>query len=139
MKAKAREILKAARTTATPMSMSLDMLRKYGYWCEAVEVNNIVLPGSNHPYKKDLLGFADIVALKDHVLLVQTTSDTNVSARMRKIQGSEAFEACKRAGVRVHVHGWGVGGLRLVDMTARNADGQWAFKTVLNLQRGLRL
>ena len=121
------------------MSMSLDMLRKYGYWCAAVEVNNIVLPGSVHPFKKDLLGFADILALKDHVLLVQTTSAENVSARVRKIQGCEAFEACKRAGVQVHVHGWGVDGLRLIDMTARNADGAWAFKTVLNLQRGLRL
>ena len=134
-----RRLLAQQRTTATPMSMSLDMLRKYGFDAYPVEVSNIVVPGFDHPFKKDLLGFADIFAMKDYVLLVQTTSSSNVSARVRKIQQCEAFEACKRAGVRVHVHGWGVGGLRLVDMTARDPDGSWTFRTELNIQRALRL
>jgi len=129
---KAKRLLVQQRTEATPMSMSLDMLRKSGYYAEPVEYRPW-FPGMRvSKITRDLLGFADILALKDHVLLVQTTSHENVAARMRKIQRCASFEACKRAGVRVHVHGWGVGGLRVVDMTARDVDGGWLFVTLFD-------
>ena len=114
------------------MQMSLDMLRKYGYFAEPVEQTGIRIPGIAHSITRDLLGFADIIAMKDHVLLVQTTSESNISTRVRKIQRCESFEACKRAGVRVHVHGWGLGGLKVIDMTAREPDGSWCFVTLFS-------
>lgn len=114
------------------MQMSLDMLRKYGYYAEAVEQTGIKVPGISHTITRDLLGFGDILALKDHVLIVQTTSATNVSARVKKIQRCESFEACKRAGIRVHVHGWGLDGLKCIDMTARDADGKWTHQTLFD-------
>jgi hypothetical protein len=64
------------------------------------------------------------MALKDHVLLVQTTSEANVGARVRKVRAAEAFPWCKRAGLRIHVHGWGVHGLRVVDMA--NEEPDWS-------------
>lgn len=114
------------------MSMSLDMLRKIGYFAQPVEVTGVRIPGVEHSYSKDLLGFADIMALREHVLLVQTTSAANVSARVRKIQANLAFEYCKRAGVLIHVHGWGDGGVRVIDMTAKDADGNWIYRTLWN-------
>ena len=141
MKIARSKLKRLVRSEATPMQMSLNMLRKVGYFCEPVEVNNIWLPGYEHPIKYDLLGFADIMALgKRRVLLVQTTTEENISARVDKIQHLEAFEACKQAGVLVHVHGWGLGGVKVVDMTAREADGTWVFKTILDdiVRAGLR-
>lgn len=126
------KLARLVRSEATPMAMSLDMLRKYGYFAVPVEQTGIRIPGVSHSITRDLLGFADIMALKDHVLLVQTTSAENVSARMRKIQRCESFHACKRAGVLVHVHGWGLRGLKVIDMTARNPDGKWAFETLFD-------
>jgi hypothetical protein len=41
---------------------------------------------------------------------------------VKKIQGSDAFPRCKRAGVLIHVHGWGAGGLRIVDMAGAAPD-----------------
>ena len=107
------------------MAMSLDMLRKLGYYAEPVEVQ------VRHPeITRDLLGFADILALREHVLLVQTTSRTNVNARIRKIQSAIAFEPCRRAGVLVHVHGWGDGGVHVTDMTAKDSDGNWVYSVL---------
>lgn len=131
-RSRARRVLAAKRTEATPMSMSLDLLRKQGYFAESVEQTGIRIPGIPHSITRDLLGFADILAMLDHVLLVQTTSQTNVAARVKKIQRCESFEACKRAGVRVHVHGWGLGGLVVIDMTARAEDGSWVHRTLFD-------
>jgi len=132
MKIARSKLKRLVRSEATPMAMSLDMLRKFGYFAEPVEQNNIRLPGIKHAIKRDLLGFADIIALKEHVLLVQTTTHENMGARIRKIQRCESFEACKRAGVLVHVHGWGLGGLKVVDMTMRAADGAWTYATLFD-------
>lgn len=111
----------------TPMAMSLDYLRKMGYYAEPVEHRPYIPDGQGRqkfPITKDLFGFADIIALKTHVLLVQTTSRSNTSARMKKIQASEAFEWCKRAGMLIHVHGWGAGGVQVIDMS--NALPNWS-------------
>lgn len=106
----------------SPMAMSLNYLRKLGYYAEDVEQTSIRYEGSEHAITRDLLGFADIIALKDHVLLVQTTSYSNIAARVKKIQAAHAFPHCKRAGVLIHVHGWSEQGLRIVDMAGEVPD-----------------
>lgn len=70
-----------------------------------------------------MLGFADILALrKGKILLVQTTTLSNVSARVNKIQALVTFEHAKQAGFLIHVHGWADhtkgGGLKVIDMTS---------------------
>ena len=131
-----------SKLTSTPMVMSLDMLRKLGYYAEPVE-HRPYFPGMERSTTtRDLLGFADILALREHVLLVQTTSRSNVSAHMKKIQASVAFEPCRRAGVLVHVHGWDVGGVQVTDMTARDADGNFVYRvlweSILRAQKAMR-
>lgn len=107
------------------MALSLDFLAKLGYYALNVEHRPRIPGRADLLITRDLFGFADIVALKDHVLLVQTTSRSNMTARMHKIQCSEAFEPCKRAGMRIHVHGWDARvGLKIVDMT--NEPSDWA-------------
>lgn len=106
----------------TPSELSIDYLEKHGYKCVNVE-HSPRIPGKPELLiTRDLFGFVDIVALKDHALLVQTTSETNVNARMRKIVCSEWLEPCKRAGFLIHVHGWGAHGLRVIDMTLAVPD-----------------
>lgn len=114
---------------ASPMQMSMDMLRKLGYDAVIVE-HRPKIPGLDLPITRDLFGFADIVAMKEHFLFVQTTSAPNVMARVHKIQASARFESVKRAGGLVHVHGWGPGGVKVIDMTARDEDGQFVYATL---------
>ena len=118
------------KLTSTTMSMSLDLLRKQGYFAEPVEHSPRIPGRPDLTIKRDLLGFADIIALREHVLLVQTTSAANMRARMKKIQCCKSFDPCKRAGVLVHVHGWGEGGLRVVNMTAKDAEGNFIYATL---------
>lgn len=55
----------------------------------------------------DLLGFADILALKkDERLLVQTTSYSNIPARVKKITEHENLAIARDAGFRIVVQGW---------------------------------
>lgn len=101
------------------MEQSLDMLRKLGYRPEIVE-HRLHIPGQTRSkITRDLFGFADILALKpgQPPLLVQTTSQENVSTRAKKIQASDWFDTVKLCGFRIVVHGWGDGGLRVVDLT----------------------
>jgi hypothetical protein len=118
------------------MAMSLAMLRKLGWQAYPVE-HRPFIPDAHGQQKvditRDLLGFADILALKDHVLLVQTTSLANVSARVRKIRGLATFDYAKRAGMRIEVHGWGDGGVRVVDLTHEATE--WS-DVVRNGRRG---
>lgn len=123
-------------TSESPTALSLEFLRRAGWNPLVVEVNmRIPREGEDEEdlvYKKDLFGFLDIVALKPGcgTLGVQTTSRTNLSARVRKIQCCAWFEWVKLAGGwSVHVHGWGPKGLEVVDMLAKNADGTWLYPT----------
>ena len=131
------------------ISLSLDFLAKLGYYALNVEHRPRIPVRADLLITRDLFGFADIVALKDHVLLVQTTSLSNIAARAKKIQCSEAFEHCKRAGMRIHVHGWSARtGLKIVDMTneatdlgrrfSRTEDAQTKAIRTLNHARGSR-
>lgn len=87
----------------TPTQRSLKHLREQGYRVEVVE--------KWIPYikiRKDLFGFIDLIAIKENeTLAVQTTSRGNISARVKKIQESEALEDVKKAGWRIVVQGWG--------------------------------
>jgi len=51
------------------------------------------------------------------MLLVQTTSLSNISARINKIRGLVQFEHAKQAGFEIQVHGWHAHGVKVVDLT----------------------
>jgi carbonic anhydrase len=57
--------------------------------------------------RHDLFGFIDLLAIRPgETLAVQTTSGSNVSARVRKIANHENVGAVREAGWRITVHGW---------------------------------
>lgn len=86
----------------SPTENSLAYLRTSGWDAEVVER---WIPGAN--IRKDLFGFVDIVAVMGNQTLgVQTTSASNVSARVAKIKESEMLPKLREAGWMIHVHGW---------------------------------
>lgn len=88
----------------TTTQRSLAELRRRGYSPWIVEHWN--------PYahvKKDLFGFLDIVALhpdRKGLLGVQTTTASNLLARVHKAEKLEAFSLWVAAGNDVEFHGW---------------------------------
>ena len=94
----------------TPTQRSLKHLRGEGYTVGIVEHWN---PFAH--IRQDLFGFVDLVALDPkfmQVIFVQTTSGSNVSARVQKIEVNPHYATAKAAGVRVEVHGWSKRGER---------------------------
>lgn len=87
----------------SPLQRSKAMLEKQGWHVEIVEHWN---PWAK--VRKDLFGFADLLCLADGAwpLLVQVTSRSNVSARVKKIKESPLLPIVSRNFVVV-VHGWG--------------------------------
>ena len=68
----------------------------------------------------DLWGFVDVLGLKDgETLAVQCTSDSNVSARVKKIADHENIAPVRKAGWKVIVMGWKAGRKepRIVDVS----------------------
>lgn len=64
------------------------------------------IPGAN--IRKDLFGFADLLAIRDQtVLAVQVTSRSNLAARIRKIGDSPLLGLVRKAGISIAAHGWG--------------------------------
>lgn len=102
----------------SPTQRSLKHLRDEGYVCAIVE-------HWDHFARKrrDLFGMFDLLCVrKGEVLAVQTTSGSNVSARVRKIGENELVGAIRDSGIRIHVHGWRKGAngryaLRVVDLS----------------------
>lgn len=89
----------------TPTQRSLKYLRDKGYTVEVVERSTNF---GGRFRRHDLFGIADLIALGDNeVLLVQVTSASNVSARVKKITESEHLNAIRKANVGIIVHGWG--------------------------------
>jgi hypothetical protein len=93
--------------SVSPTQRTLKYLRDSGWpVVQVVEHHN---PYSNK--KVDLFGFGDVAALHPDMgmLIVQVTSGSNVSARMKKIR-TEALLAAQIAvnipGVSVEIHGW---------------------------------
>ena len=87
---------------SSPTQRSLAYLREQGWlawvtehWCPFAR------------RRKDLWNICDILCLRgDEIMAVQTTSGSNVSARVRKIAESEHIGAIRKAGIAVKVHGW---------------------------------
>ena len=99
----------------SPTQLSLRHLRELGYTVQVVETFNCFTKR-----KSDLFQFIDILALRgDETLAVQTTSKSNISARVKKIADNEHVGAVRDAGWRIHCHGW-----------AKNKSGRWEVKVV---------
>ncbi len=108
------------RGMGSPTVRTLKHLRDNGYVAEVVEKWNAFAR-----IRQDLFGIIDVVAVKPGtvgVLGVQTTSYSNVSARIKKSMANKVLPVWVRAGNRFVVHGWkkGVRGdsaLRSVEFT----------------------
>ena len=89
---------------ASPTSRTLELLRER--WAEAVDIVEHWNPFSKT--KKDLFGFADILAcLAGEIIAIQTTSLDNVSARRKKIYACDAASAWLKCGGKIWLVGWG--------------------------------
>lgn len=95
----------------TPTQRSLAKLRADGWTVCVVEK---WIPATPAGYKgrilrSDAFGFGDLLAAKVGVpgsTLVQTTSGSNVAARIAKIKGIAEAGIWMAAGNRIEVHGW---------------------------------
>jgi predicted RecB family endonuclease len=86
----------------TPSQRTVKHLREQGYMVANVETYNYFTKR-----RHDLFGVIDILAIGNgETLAVQVTSKSNMSARIRKIEESEALPEMLRSGWRVIVHGW---------------------------------
>ena len=82
--------------------LSKRLLEKEGYIVERVEYWN-----SYTMHRVDLLGVADLLALNGkELLLVQTTSRSNLSSHRKKCQASEKLKLWLSAGGRLIIHVW---------------------------------
>jgi hypothetical protein len=100
--------------TISPTALTLRALRRDGYTAQVVEH---WVPGAN--VRRDLFGIVDVLAIRgEETLGVQATSDSNVSARVRKIAESEHIAAIREAGWAVRVDGWS------------KKDGKWVCRSV---------
>jgi hypothetical protein len=94
----------------SPTQRSLKLLRDEGWIVAVVER---WVPGAN--IRQDLFGFIDILGMKgDKMIAVQTTSGSNVAARIAKIKESPIAKVWSEyPSLRmVEVHGWSKRGPR---------------------------
>lgn len=92
----------------SPTQRSLKMLRDDGYFVAIVEKYNSFIKR-----RIDLFNIADLLAFKgDVILLVQTTTASNVSARLAKINENPIAAAWKTPNRKIHIHGWSKRGER---------------------------
>ena len=99
----------------SPTQRSLKHLRANGYRAAITEHWN-----QWARVRQDLFGIIDILAVKDgETVGVQTTSGSNVSARVQKIAESEVTPELRRAGWKIVVHGW-----------RKDAKGKWVLREV---------
>jgi hypothetical protein len=87
----------------SPTQRSLKYMREKGFHAEVTEK---WVPGAN--VRRDLFGFVDILCLgaDGAIVGVQSTSDSNVAARITKIAESPLVDRVRKAGIRILVHGW---------------------------------
>lgn len=70
--------------------------------------------------RRDLFGAFDLLGVgPEGTLAVQTTSASNVAARVKKLADLESVAAARKAGWRLEVHGW-----------RRGKDGKWICRVV---------
>lgn len=87
---------------SSPTQRSKAHLEKQGYRVAIVETWNHFTQR-----RHDLFGIIDLLAIRPgETLAVQTTSASNVSARVKKIAESDAIADIRAAGWGVVVHGW---------------------------------
>lgn len=88
---------------ASPTSRTLALLRQRGYEPWIVEVWNRF-----SCTRLDLWNFGDVIAIKEGLahLIVQTTSYSGVSARVKKILAEPRALTWIKTGGEIHVHGW---------------------------------
>lgn len=99
----------------TPTARSLAALRADGWTAQVVERWN-----PHARIRQDLFGIIDLLALRDgETLAVQTTSGSNVAARLRKIEESPMLPILRRAGWLIQVHGW-----------RKAANGRWTLRVL---------
>ena len=91
----------------SPTQRSLALLRKQGYRCAVTEHWNSFVKR-----RQDLFSFIDVLAIAPRMLAIQTTSGTNVAARIAKILELDAAREWLEAGHRIIVHGWAKRGER---------------------------
>lgn len=87
-----------------PTQRSLAHLRALGYTVYIVEHFNMYAK-----VRRDLFGFIDIVAihpLEKGVLGVQTTTGSNLAARIKKAAALPEYALWLNCGNRVEFHGW---------------------------------
>ena len=88
--------------STSPTTLSLKALRDAGYTVAIVEHFN-----PHMRIRQDLFGFIDILAIRPgETLAVQTTSRSNMAARVRKIAEHPNVAAGREAGWSIQVHGW---------------------------------
>ena len=88
----------------SPTQRSIAMLREQGYMVDIVEHYNAYAH-----VRKDMFGWADLVALhpqKRGVLAVQTTTGSNLAARVAKASATASFKLWVACGNAVEFHGW---------------------------------
>ena len=86
----------------TPTQRSLKHLRAMGYRVAITEHWNHFTQR-----RHDLFGIIDLLCLRgSETLAVQTTSASNMSARIKKIAESDAIADIRAAGWGFVVHGW---------------------------------
>jgi hypothetical protein len=87
----------------TPTQRSLKKLRSEGWLVAVTEHWN----GFAH-IRQDLFGFGDLLAIKgDEIIAVQTTSGTNVAARLSKIRTNASAALWLTSPYRkIVIHGW---------------------------------
>src|SRR5579863_7876753 len=102
-------VLSGGVRMSSPTARSLEMLRKRGY--TACVVERYV---SQCRQKFDAFGFGDILACfpGERILLVQTTTSSNLAARYTKTINLGAAEVWLKAGGAIELHGWGLKGPR---------------------------
>jgi hypothetical protein len=99
----------------TPTARTLRELRRRGLEADVVER---WIGGRGFRIRKDLFGCWDVAAVGNgELVLVQTTSGSNVSSRIRKIADAPATPKLREANIRLLVHGW-----------RKNAKGRWVLR-----------
>lgn len=88
--------------SSIPTARSRKHLQDMGYHVETVEKWNHITQR-----RHDLFGFGDLLAIRENeVVVIQTTSASNMSSRIRKITLSPLLDTVRKAGIRIIVHGW---------------------------------
>lgn len=99
---------------SSPTQRTLARLRDSGYIAEVVERWN-----QFSKTRKDLFGIIDVLAIGNgETVAVQTTTASNIGARLKKIEDSPCLAYMRDAGWKIEIHGW------------RKTKGGWSCKVV---------